>query len=94
MGGILYNISNIITFLIYSFIFDYFFEGRTIGKMIVGIKVIFAKDNKMLYCFLHGILRLLSYVFIPLTVIYYLNSDKQKLPYDGWFHTTTIDSKS
>lgn len=75
-------------FLVYNFVFDYFFDGRSIGKRLVGIKVIFLQENKKsLYCFTHGVFRYLSGVFCPLFGVYYLL--KKKLPQDNLYNTIT-----
>ena len=89
----LYRGSSILSFLLYSFIFDYFFNGRTIGKMILGIKIVFIKENKKLFYIMHGIFRLLFYILFPITAIYYFFINKGNLPYDFWFGIKTIDNR-
>lgn len=80
--------SYFIGFLAYNFIFDYFFGGRSIGKRLVGIKVVFLNENKKsLYCYTHGIFRYLSGLFSPILGFYYLI--KKKLPYDNFFNIVT-----
>lgn len=90
LSRVLYWASNVLFYLLYCFIFDYFFEGRTLGKIILGIKMIFMKRNKNLYCIMHGILRLLLYIMLPITAVYYF-INKGKLPYDSWFGIKTVD---
>lgn len=87
--NILMEISNLIFYLLYSFIADYYFDGITIGKKIAGIKTILLKDNKLIYCYTHGILRLVLLSIFPLTFIYYILT-KGKLPYDVFYETETI----
>ncbi|MEW4411864.1 RDD family protein [Clostridium sp. AN503] len=80
--------SYFIGFLVYNFVFDYFFDGCSIGKRLVRIKVAFLNENKKpLYCYTHGVLRYLAGLFSPLLGFYYLI--KKKLPYDNFFNTVT-----
>lgn len=80
----LYKLSWLCLYLFYNFIVDYFFEGVGIGKKILGIKGTFTQEKKFVYGITHGLVRLLCYILLPFTGIYYLVT-KGKIPYDKWY---------
>ena len=84
--------SYIFGFLLYNFIFDYFYDGYSVGKRLMRIKVVFlSNDRKIIYCFMHGIFRCLSGLFFPFFGFYYLC--KKRLPQDALFNTITETSE-
>ncbi|KJJ66818.1 RDD family protein [Enterocloster citroniae] len=75
-------------FIVYNFVIDHFFDGRSIGKRLVRIKVVFLdKNRRVLYTYTHGIIRYLSGMFSPFLGVYYLM--KGKLPQDNLYRTVT-----
>lgn len=75
-------------FILYNFIFDFFFDGRSIGKRLLRIKVVFlSEDRKKLYLLTHGLFRYLTASLNLFFGIYYIF--KHRLPQDDLFHTVT-----
>ncbi len=80
----LYGISSNMFFILYNWVFDFWFDGLTFGKRLFGLKIIFKKDNRLIFGFAHGFLRWFSCLVIPFAGIYYFSIGKGKMPYDCW----------
>jgi len=69
---------------LYSFIFDYFYEGYTFGKRLLKVKIIFEEKQSIIllkYSFLHSFFRVFSFSIFPVSFLIYLIY-KCKMPYD------------
>ena len=72
----------VLLYLAYNFTADYFYNGISIGKKIAGLKEeSYKPEKRMLYCITHGLFRLIFFIILPITIIYYIIS-KGKIPYD------------
>lgn len=87
----LYDISGSVFFISYNWVFDFWFNGLTLGKRLFGLNVIFKKDNRLIFGFTHGIFRWVSCIVLPFTGIYYFFIGKGKMPYDLWLGITIED---
>lgn len=87
----LYDISSNMFFILYNWVFDFWFDGLTFGKRLCSLKIIFKKDNRFLFGFLHGFLRWLFCLIFPFTIVYYFFIGKGKMPYDDWLDIALED---
>ena len=82
--NVIYTIVNIVFVIVYFIIVPYFFNGKTLGKKVLKIKV--TKENKLTITGLlirNLIINGLAYMFISLLLLYIL-------PAYSYFITTTI----
>lgn len=77
-------------FLLYNYICDSACDRNTIGKKIFNLKTNVPISKNRAYNFTHGILRFISFVFLPITILFYVFIGKGKLPYDLWYESETI----
>ncbi|GLC78243.1 RDD family protein [Lacrimispora brassicae] len=67
----------------YTFIFDYFFKGNSVGKRCMKIDIIIPPKGKLKYSILHGLLKILITILWPLcALIYFIMGFK--MPYDKY----------
>lgn len=91
MGYLTFNellFSVVIGVYVYYFIFDYFYDGMTVGKRCMKVKVIFGKEDKitkMRFSLFHPLCLVLVYATWPIGLLITLIL-KFKMPYDKFFN--------
>lgn len=75
---------------LYFFISDYFFSGGSIGKKLLGIKLVCERQGLLLPIALkHSVAKTIACCVCPVTAVYYLFT--RRLPYDRWLKLEIID---
>jgi len=73
-----YNIFGIL-FLLYIFLFCLFNNGKTIGKILLSLKVVYF-ENKISRRLLREFIKSIGFFLLPITLIFYIF--KKRLPQD------------
>lgn len=75
---------------VYFFISDYFFSGGSIGKKVIGIKLVCERQNLSLSIALkHSVVKVIACCLWLVTAVCYLFT--RRLPYDRWMKLEVID---
>lgn len=76
----------------YSFVMDYFCQGSSIGKKVVGIRLV-ADKRKIngVLALKHSVLKLLACFIWPISLIYYLT--KNVMFYDKWMKLEMMEEE-
>lgn len=75
---------------LYFFISDYFFSGGSIGKKVIGIKLVCERQKLSLSIALkHSVVKVIACCLWPVTAVYYMFT--RRLPYDRWLKLEVVD---
>ncbi|MBT8387408.1 MAG: RDD family protein [Ignavibacteria bacterium] len=81
----------IVVYLCYFFLFDLFKNGRTVGKMVVGVKLLHIENLKLSKRdhFTRSLLKIVSITILPISILLFLFKDHFTI-HDQFAKTITV----